>query len=85
MYFSIFGGPEEICGGCPVRFVGSPGTVYATSAASGYFSVSLTSATYAVEYSCPSVLGGVFWVRVGTVVIPAVASYGVDIITEGCL
>jgi hypothetical protein len=84
IYFSIFGGEEEICDGCVVRFAGAK-TYVVTSASDGGYSVNMAPGGYSVAYACPAIGGGTLWVPLGSVTIPAVTSYWVDIITEGCL
>lgn len=85
VYFSIFGGAEEICGGCTARYVGGGGTYTITSGGDGSYDVYIVPGTYSVSYACPAIGGGTLWVPLGSISIPAVESYWVDIITEGCL
>jgi len=84
VYFSIFGGPREICGGCDIRYVAGGRAYTTTSAPSGAYQLSLPPGPYTVQYSCPSPTGGVFWVNTGSITLPP-GPYGVDVITEGCI
>lgn len=83
MYLS-FGGSEEPCDGCIIRFNGAHVYTF-TSGTGGSYWVDVKPGDYNVGYACPNPMGGVFWVPIGTLTVPAVDSYWVDIITEGCL
>lgn len=85
VYFSIFGGPEETCGGCVVCFVGGGHTYTVTSGSDGWYEASILPGSYSVSYACPAIGGGTLWVPLGSITIPVEASYWVDIVTEGCL
>jgi hypothetical protein len=75
--------PDQVCGECTVRYRSAAGSTIVTSGASGYYEVSVSPGAYQVDFYCPAPMN--FWVPLGSVTIPAVPGYGVDIITEGCL